>query len=328
MTPRTITFPSILATLLVGSVGFADTPSAKASKLLLELAGTRVEADEATVVSEKHGEQDPLIAKPPAGKQEEIALRGGAAMARDIAKLVDDAFTKECVRRVDGNLIFADKDYGELSRLSFAWGAVTDVGLTALDTTSKDVASITLKLQPQFPRRAVQHGEKAAHPPSGPAWLRSTFKLSIDGLDAPLKSVRQVGELHVSQTPSAGTPVSCAAPAVTDLTFAIPTADAAGLTAWKDTRGGSIDYLAADGSSVVRVRLSGLRKKAQTAEGTLTRVTASIEAVAFDPAKKRERAPLRAASRPIDRDHQHLDLRVRLVRSRARGGIDELADRG
>ncbi|MBX3224485.1 MAG: hypothetical protein KF795_28480 [Labilithrix sp.] len=292
MTSRNLALTLLAATTLVAGGAAADATAPKAEKFVIDLAGARIEADD-VIVSASLGERDPLLNKP-SGKQEEITLRGGAAMTRDTAKLLEEAFTKECARRVDGSFAFADKDYGELSRLTFAWGVVTEVALPSLDVKSKDAATTTLKLQPQFPKRIVQHGDKVARGASGPAWTRATFKLSVDGLDGALKSAQEVGEIRVAQTPSASAPVQCSAATVADLTFAIPTADAGALAAWKDgaARNGSVDYLAADGSSVVKVKLTGLKKKAQAVDGALTKVTASVGAVAF------ERGAAKAASAP------------------------------
>lgn len=283
MTSQNLALTLLATTSLVAGAAAADSPASRPERFVVELGAGRVEADVVTV-SDQLGERDPLASASSAGKPGTIALRGGAALARGTAKLLDGAFTKDCARRVDGSFVFADKDYGELSRLTFAWGVVTEASLPALDATSKEPAALALSLQPQFPKRIAQHGEKVARPASGPAWLRSSFKLSIDGLDGALASVRQVGEMRVAQTPTASAPVQCGAATATDLTFALPTADAGALAAWKDgaARSGALEYLAADGTPVLRLRLSGLRKKAQAASGALTKVTASVDAVAFD----------------------------------------------
>ena len=280
---RYLAWPLVSATLsFAGGVDAGTT--AKAERFVLEIGGARVEADEA-IVNEKLGERDPLVQKATGGGQEGITLRGGAAMAKDVSKLLDEAFTKECARRVDGSLVFADKDYVELSRLTFSWGVVTEVSLPALDAKARDAASVTLKVQPQYPRRIVQHAEKVTRPATGTAWSRSSFKLSIDGLDGALKSVKEVGELRVAQVPNASNPIQCATTTISDLTFTIPSTDAGGLAAWKDRAAvrGSLDYLAADGA-VMKVRLNGLKKKSITTDGALTKVTASVDAVVFGQA--------------------------------------------
>ncbi|MBX3263943.1 MAG: hypothetical protein KIS78_29515 [Labilithrix sp.] len=291
MTSQSLAWTLLVAATLVAGAAAADT-APKAERFVVEIAGARVEAD-AVTASDHLGERDPLAGAPSAREPGTIALRGGALMARDAARLLVEAFTKDCARRVDGGVAFADKDYGELSRLTFSWGVVTEVSLPALDATSKDPAALGITIQPQFPKRIVQHGEKLARPASGPAWLRSSFKLSIDGLDGALTSVRQIGEVRVAQTPSASAPVQCKAATVTDLTFAIPATDAGGLAAWKDgaARSGTLEYLAADGAPALRLRLSGLKKKAQVASGALTKVTASIDAVAFEHAGAKAPAP-------------------------------------
>lgn len=286
----------LLITFLGAGPVEADTASTKASKFVLELGSARVEADEAVVLSEKIGDgRDVNIQKPTPGKTDEIALRGGAAMAKDLVKQLEEGFTKECVRRVEASLVFAGRDYTEISRLTFSWGLITEVGLPSLDATSKESATITIKLQPQFPRRILQQGEPLKKPSTGPSWNRAAFKLSIDGLDGALPSVRQVSELRVVQVPTTSAPIHCGSATVSDLSFTIPSSDAAGLGAWKDgaMKTGTLEYLAVDGSTILRAKLHGLKKKSQVSEGATTSVTASVESVGFDsgahkdtPAKK------------------------------------------
>jgi hypothetical protein len=294
--PRTLASPLFFAMLLASDAVAADVgaPTAggapAASRYVLEIGGAHVDIDEAVVVSEKIGDgRDPYIQRPAAGKRDEIAMRGGAALARDLSRFYEESFTKECVRRVDGNFIFAEHDYSEISRLTFSWGIVTEVGFPALDRMTKGLGVMTLKLQPEFPRRILQHGTPLTKPQAGPVWVHSAFKLSIEGLEPALKSVRQGGELGVTQTPTTTAPVQCAPPVVSDLSFTIPLADAAAVTAWKEgaPRRGTLEYLAGDGSPVMKLKLNGVKKKGQASEADLAHVTASIDSIGFDAASAR-----------------------------------------
>jgi len=272
---------SLTARLVVAGLAFAAPALAepKATTHVLELGAVRVEAVDASASSEKAGDaKDAYIAKPAPGKRDEVALKGGSALARDLAPLLGEGLTKECARKVDGSFAFVGGDGNELARMSFAWAVITEIGLPALDVGGGP-ADITLKMEPQFPRRIFQKGA-VAKPAAGPEWKRSGFKLGIDGLDAALKGTKQVGELKISQAPAAGTPVTCAAPVVSDLTFTVPDADAAALGAWNgNAKSGTLDYLAADGSTLLKVKLIGLKKKSQSAAGGVTRVVASVESV-------------------------------------------------
>lgn len=269
---------SIVATLAVASLSHADG-TAKATTHVVEIGSARAEVVNASASSDKAGDaKDAYIQKPAAGKRDEISLRGGSALARDLAPLLGEGLTKECARKVDASLAFVGADGNELARMSFAWAVVTEVALPALDVSAGAAAEVSVKLEPQFPKRIFQKGA-VAKPPPGPEWKRSGFKLSIDGVDAALKSTKQVGELKIVQAPAAGTPVTCAVPVVSDLTFAVPDGDAAALAGWTGAKNGTLDYLSADGASVLKVKLTGLRKKSASADKGVTRVTASVESV-------------------------------------------------
>lgn len=251
-------------------VAFAT--AARADTWVLEAGGVRVEAPGTSATSDKAGSDGGPIKK---GAHDEVVLKGGAAMLRDLAPMLGDALSKDCARNVNASLIAIGNDGNETARMSFAWMILTELTVPAFDGTSGAAPEVTVKLAPQFPKRVFQKGA-VAKPAAGPEWKRSGFKLSIDGLDASLKAVKSLGELKIAQTPSGGT---CAAPVISDLTFAVPNGDAAALAGWKDGKSGAIDYLAADGSSILRVKLTGLKKKSQAVEGGLTKVTASVSAV-------------------------------------------------
>lgn len=270
---RTLAFAGLIASLAFAAPALADP---QATTHVLELGTVRVEVVDGSATSEKAGDaRDGYIAKAGAGRRDEIALKGGSALARDIAPILSEGLTKECAKKVDGSFAYLGGDGGELARMSFAWAVVTEIGMPALDVAG-GTADITLKLEPQFARRVFQKGP-VTKPPAGPGWKRSGFKLGIDGLNT--ANTKQVSELKITQAPIAGTPVTCAAPVVSDLTFTVPDADAGALAGWKDARGGAIDYLAADGSMLVKVKLTGLKKKSQSSAGGLTKVVASVDAV-------------------------------------------------
>jgi hypothetical protein len=247
---------------------FAIATTTYADSWVLEASGARVEAS-GNATSDKAGSDGGPIKK----GREEVVLKGGAAMVRDLAPLLGDALAKDCARNVNASLIAVGGDGNETARMTFAWAIVTEIAFPAFDGSAGPASEVTLELEPQFPKRVFQKGA-VSKPAAGPEWKKSGFKLAIDGLD--LKSVKNLGALTITQTPASGT---CAAPAVSDLTFALT--DAAAIAAWKDAKNGAIDYVAADGSPILKVKLTGLKKKSQSPEGGMTKVTASIEAVAI-----------------------------------------------
>jgi len=256
----------------LGFAVFAIATTTYADSWVLEASGARVEAN-GTATSDKAGGDTGPIKK----GRDEIVLKGGSGMLRDLAPMLADAIGKDCPRNVNANLIGVGGDGNESARMSFAWAIVTEVAFPAFDGSATPASEVTLKLEPQFPKRVFQKGA-VAKPAAGPEWKKSGFKLSIDGLDASLKAVKQLGELKISQTPSGG---SCGAATISDLGFAIPASDTTALAGWKDAKNGVIDYVAADGSTILKVKLTGLKKKSQTAEGGMTKITASVEAVAL-----------------------------------------------
>lgn len=255
---------------------FTFATTSYADSWVLETGGARVEAS-GTATSDKIGSESGPIKK---GARDEIILKGGAAMLRDLAPMLGDALNKDCPRNVNANLIAIGGDGSEVTRMAFAWAILTELGIPAMDGSTGVASEVTVKLEPQFPKRLFQKGA-VAKPPAGPEWKRSGFKLSIEGLDTSVKNAKSLGELKISQAPVAGSPVTCAAPVIADLTFAVPTADAAGLGGWNSGKSGAIEYLAADGSTILKVKLTGLKKKSQAVEGGLTKITASIEAASL-----------------------------------------------
>lgn len=265
------------ACVLAIVTAFATTSQAEGSGTwVLEAGGARVEASDGSAASEKAGSEGGIIKKPEAGKRDEIVLRGGSALARDLAGMLGEGLTRDCPRNVNASLVAVGPDGTESARMAFAWAILTELGMPAFDGSASPAGDVTIKLEPQFPKRVFQKGA-VAKPAAGPDWRRSSFKLSVDGLSP--AAVKQLGELKISQAPSTTAPVTCAAPIVSDLTFAVASSEAAALAAWRDGKNGTIDYLAGDGSTLLKVRLTGLKKKSQSAEGALIKVTASIETV-------------------------------------------------
>lgn len=249
---------------------FAIARAGHADSFVLEAGGARVEASGSASSDKAGGDTGPIKKG-----RDEIVLKGGSAMLRDLAPMLGEAIGKDCARNMNANLIAVGGDGNEAARMSFAWAIVTELGLPAFDGSASAVSEVTLKLEPQFPKRVFQKGP-VAKPGAGPEWKKSGFKLAIDGLDA--SKVKSLGELKITQTPSGGT---CGAPGISDLTFS--TGDTNALAGWKDAKSAVLDYVAADGSTLLRVKLTGLRKKSQTSEGErgIAKVTASIEAVSL-----------------------------------------------
>jgi hypothetical protein len=97
-----------------------------------EAAGGDATAD---VVSEKLGSDH--LTKKHLGplKYEEISFKCGTGMSKELYKWIDTGFnqTSHNRGREDGALIFADYDNMEVSRLTWTFGLITELGMPALD---------------------------------------------------------------------------------------------------------------------------------------------------------------------------------------------------
>jgi hypothetical protein len=86
--------------------------------------------------------------------------------------------------RRNGALIFADFNYKAVTRLEFQNALLTELGLPALDATSKEAGLISVTFQPELTRSVDGKGANtAALSGKTKALLASNFRLTIPGLD-------------------------------------------------------------------------------------------------------------------------------------------------
>ena len=111
----------------------------------------------------------------------EITFQADAAMGKPMYDWIKASFDKPLSTggRKDGAIIYADFNRKELSRLSFQNALITEVGMPALDATSKDAAKMTIKILPEstsrtFPKKPNQISERKQK-----AWLCSNFRFEL-----------------------------------------------------------------------------------------------------------------------------------------------------
>jgi len=145
------------------------------------------------VVAEKQG-PDGVVRKHLAGvKYEDITVNCGTGMSKAFYGWLSDTLDRRTPRQ-DGAIVGAD-------RLNFYHGLVTELGFPALDASSKEQASLTVTISPEYTRRVT--GKGAGLSSSGlkgqkvEQWLRSSFRLRIDGLDC--TRVRSIDAFTVRQ---------------------------------------------------------------------------------------------------------------------------------
>jgi hypothetical protein len=127
----------------------------------------------------------------------EIVLTCGADMSQPFYDWLTAALNQPLTRR-DGAVVAYDYNMVEVWRLNFS-ALVSEVGFPALDASSKDAATLCVKLAPQ---RITKDTNKAGAKGSvtqntQKSWLLSNFSLNIDGLDC--RAVSQIEAMTVIQ---------------------------------------------------------------------------------------------------------------------------------
>jgi hypothetical protein len=189
-----ITTLALTLQLAAGTAAAADVRGYSASRFALQVdgqsAGALREASGggayAEVVPERPG-PDGVVRKhlgPP--KFEDITVVGGAGLSPGFWAWMRDMVEGRPMRR-NGELIAADYNYKEQSAIVFDRALITEVTFPALDASSQDAVSLTVKLTPELTRRRKGSGAsvQAKLDPKTKQWLSSNFRLTIDNLPAP-----------------------------------------------------------------------------------------------------------------------------------------------
>jgi phage tail-like protein len=152
----------------------------------------------ADVITERVG-VDGIAHKHLAGvKYEDIVITCGAGMSPAFFKAVADAFQGRSSRR-NGAIVEYDYSLSQLSRLEFSNAIITEVGLPALDASSKDAARMTIKFSPETTRYKKSGGRaNGGLTGKAKAWTPANFRLVISGLDC--TRVARVEAITVKQT--------------------------------------------------------------------------------------------------------------------------------
>ena len=158
----------------------------------------------ADVVSEKLGSDH--LTKKHLGplKYEEISFKCGTGMSKELYKWIDTGFnqTSHNRGREDGALLFADYDNMEVSRLTWTFGLITELGMPALDASSQDSAVMGIKFAPETTPKTWGAGGKVTVPADASKqkkWLPSNFRLRIDGCEAGCAKVNKIEALTIKQ---------------------------------------------------------------------------------------------------------------------------------
>lgn len=133
-------------------------------------------------------------------KYEEITIEVGANMSRELYDWIADTLAGKATRK-NGAIIAANYDYKETSRMTFSHALLTEIGMPALDASSKDAARITLKFKPERTRRVKGDGGRLPAPDgkTHKQWLPANFRLRMEGLDEAAQRVSKIEALVIKQ---------------------------------------------------------------------------------------------------------------------------------
>lgn len=201
-------------------------------------------------------------------KYEEISFQCGTGMSKSLYAWLQAG--PDGATRRSGALVDAT---GE--RIEFTNALITELGMPALDATSKDPAWITVKARPESTRRTLGARLKTAlAPPTAWKWLPANFVLRIDGLDELGPQVERIEALTIRpKVVRDSLALQWEHPARADVeapNLVLTLAESAASVFWEwheaslaqraSGRAGSLSYLADDGATeLFVVQLLGLR---------------------------------------------------------------------
>ena len=158
----------------------------------------------ADVVAEKIG-PDRIQRKHLAGvKFEDIQMEFGTGMSKGVYNWIKATMDGKTERH-NGAVVAASFDNREMSRLTFNNALIAEIGLPALDASSKDAAKMSLTIRPELTRQTRTPGGAIVGTKGtiGGAlqkrWLPSNFRLRIDGLERTCSRVHKIDALTIKQ---------------------------------------------------------------------------------------------------------------------------------
>jgi phage tail-like protein len=217
----------------------------------------------------------------------DITLNCGTGMSKGFYDWISGSFNHNYTRK-DGAIIGANYDHKEISRLEFKNGLITEIGLPALDGSSKDPCKMSIKVSPEWTRQAKPDSTKkitgAYNETKQKMWLPSNFRLKIDGLEEACTKVNKVEAIVLKQknveTAVGGQRSYEKEPAnleIPNLVITIPESHADGFYKWHDDfvlkgnkggaeKNGTLDYLDVNGNPLFTLTFQNLRLFKSTPE--------------------------------------------------------------
>jgi hypothetical protein len=164
---------------------------------LLSFEGGAAVAD---VVAEKLGPD--RIQKKHLGqvKYEDITIQCGAGMSKGFFEWIRASLGPQLARK-NGAIVGADFRHREHSRLEFLGAIVSEVGLPAVDVSSREAAKMTVKLSPEVARRKAGSGAslKFAVDVGAHRWRTSDFRLTVGGVEDSTSRANKIEAITIKQ---------------------------------------------------------------------------------------------------------------------------------
>lgn len=133
-------------------------------------------------------------------KYEDITINMDIGMGKPLYDWIKSSLDRQHERK-NGAIIAADFRLRELSRIEFHNALLTEIGMPALDASSKDAARMTIKVAPEYTRRTTsQEGSPVGNGFGRQKnWLPANFRLRIEGLEQTTARVNKIDAITVKQ---------------------------------------------------------------------------------------------------------------------------------
>ena len=132
-------------------------------------------------------------------KYGEFTAELGLSMSKSVYDWISSSLAGSYERK-SGAIVAADFKLVEQARREFEDALLTEIGFPALDASSKDVASLTIKIAPDRITRKKPSGAttSAPSPAKQKKWLQSNFRFTLG--DLPTQRINKIDAITVKQT--------------------------------------------------------------------------------------------------------------------------------
>jgi hypothetical protein len=136
-------------------------------------------------------------------KFDDITLSVGMGMSPYFYKWIAAFFERDCVRK-DGAIIGGDFNFVQRTKRTFLEALISEVGIPALDGSSKEAAYVTVKIVPETMTYETISGSAKIECPPGlnqpsKLWQAANFTFTIDGYEDSFKRTMKVDAFSIKQ---------------------------------------------------------------------------------------------------------------------------------